>query len=120
MSNLVEQTNPDAALTNSPQPDQGVTPPEVPSSSDSGGQVKKPADKPGPEKISGFQSTGRSPFGRMNNLLTMTAALTGLLLLVLVILQAVPSTHAGKDYAKILNLLMVGAAGFGLGTFAGF
>jgi len=74
----------------------------------------------GTEPFSPLRTSGKGSFGRMDGLLVAASIVSGLVMLVLVIMQGLEGARAGKDYTKILNLLMVGAGAFGLGTFAGF
>ena len=72
------------------------------------------------EVMATLRASGQGVFARMNTLLSIVVAVACLVVLWVVIIQSVELAQVGKPYGQIYTLLMVAAAAFGLGTFAGF
>ena len=75
------------------------------------------------EGFAPLNSGGRSSFSRINRLLSAVAIVSGFVMLCVVGFQSWEGLrgHAGQlEILKVCNLLLVGAAGFACGAFAGF
>jgi tetratricopeptide (TPR) repeat protein len=89
-----------------------------------GDAKKMDSDRPsnGSDLFGPLKPVGKTAFGKLDRQLT-AASISALIVIVFIVgSQAWVQAHGGgnENWTRILNLLMIGAAAFGLGMFAGF